>query len=192
VLSIVGFVILVILASVKGDALHVASCIVYGLSLVVLYGASTLYHSTTAPKHKEIFRILDHSCIYLLIAGSYTPFGMIILNGSLGLNLVIIVWTVAGVGILLRILLGDRFTALYVVSYLAMGWIGVFGLKPLLETVGIGALSLVVAGGAAYSLGVVFFAWKHFKHHHAIFHIFVLAGSILHYLAVVFYVVPAA
>jgi hemolysin III len=187
----VGFVILVILAGLKGDTVHVASCIVYGLSLIVLYGASTLYHSTTSPKHKEIFRILDHSCIYLLIAGSYTPFGMIILNGSLGIDLVITVWTVAGVGILLRILLGDRFTALYVVSYLAMGWIGVFGLKPLLDTVGIGALSLVVAGGAAYSLGVVFFAWKHFKHHHAIFHIFVLAGSILHYLAVILYVVPS-
>jgi hemolysin III len=172
--------------------MHIASCVVYGLSLIVLYSASTLYHGTTHPKHKEIFRILDHSCIYLLIAGSYTPFALIILEGSLGTKMVIAVWTMAAFGILLKLLLGNRFTAISVISYLAMGWLGAFGLKPLFDTVGSVALALVVAGGLAYSLGIIFFAWKRFRHHHAIFHIFVLVGSLLHYLAIVLYIVPAA
>ncbi len=189
-LSVVGFVVLVVLASLHGDAWHILSCVVYGLSLVILYTASTLYHSTTTLGHKKLLQVLDHCCIYLLIAGSYTPFGLIILKGELGQNLLVAIWVFAGIGILLKVILRDRLPAISVVSYLVMGWIGVFAIQPLFEAIGIMPIVLVVLGGVAYSLGVIFFAWKRFRHHHAIFHIFVLVGSILHYFAVVLYVVP--
>lgn len=190
VLSIIGFFVLVTMAGLRGDPAVLAGCVVYGLSLVVLYAASTMYHSTASPTLKKQLRIADHCGIYLLIAGSYTPFGLIILKGPLGQNLLIAIWVFAIVGILVKLILLDRFVALSVVSYLVMGWIGVFAIQPLFEAIGFVPIVLVIAGGVAYSLGVIFFAWKRFKHHHAIFHIFVLAGSIIHYAAVVLYVVP--
>lgn len=189
-LSVVGFVVLVILAGLRGDAVSVVGCVVYGLSLVILYAASTMYHSAVAPEIKNALRVLDHCGIYVLIAGSYTPFGLIVLKGALGQNLLIALWAFAIIGILLKVFFRDRFVAVSVISYVAMGWIGVFAIQPLFDAIGIVPVLLVVAGGVAYSLGVIFFAWKRFRHHHAIFHIFVLAGSILHYAAVVLYVVP--
>lgn len=190
VLSVVGFVVLVVLAGLRGDAASITGCVIYGLSLVILYAASTLYHSTSIPELKSVLRVLDHCGIYLLIAGSYTPFGLIILKGSLGINLLIAIWAFAVIGILLKVFFRDRFVALSVVSYVVMGWIGVFAIQPLFEAIGIMPVILVATGGVAYSLGVIFFAWKRFRHHHAIFHVFVLVGSIFHYAAVVLYVVP--
>ncbi|MFM9903751.1 MAG: hemolysin III family protein [Pyrinomonadaceae bacterium] len=189
-LSLVGFAVLLVLAGLRGDALSITGCVVYGLSLVILYGASTMYHSAIAPDFKEIFRVLDHCGIYLLIAGSYTPFGLIIVKGALGQNLLIAIWAFAVIGILLKLFLRDRFTALSVVSYIVMGWIGVFAIQPLIEALGVIPVILVVAGGVAYTFGVIFFAWQRLPHNHAIFHVFVLVGSILHYAAVVLYVVP--
>lgn len=189
-LSIVGFVFLVVMASVKGDAWHIASSIVYGLSLVVLYAASTLYHGATSPKLKPVLQIVDHCCIYLLIAGSYTPFTLIVLRGSLGYSLFFFAWTFAFAGILLKIFFGKRFPVVSVFSYLLMGWIGVFAVEPLLAALGFVPIALVVAGGVSYSLGVIFFAWQRIRHHHAIWHVFVLAGSIFHYLAIAIYVIP--
>lgn len=190
VLSIIGFAVLVVLASLRGDLLSITGCVIYGLSLVILYAASTMYHSATAPEIKDILRILDHCGIYLLIAGSYTPFGLIILKGPIGQNLLIAIWAFAFIGILLKVFLRDRFVVVSVISYVVMGWIGVFAIQPLFEAIGIMPIILVVAGGIAYSLGVIFFAWHRLPHNHAIFHVFVLAGSILHYAAVVLYVVP--
>ena len=189
-LSVVGFVFLVFMASVKGDAWHIASSIVYGLSLVVLYAASTFYHGATSPKLKPVLQIVDHCCIYLLIAGSYTPFTLIVLRGSLGYSLFFFAWTFALVGILLKVFFGKRFPVVSVFSYLLMGWIGVFAVEPLLAALGFVPIALVVAGGISYSLGVIFFAWKRIRHHHAIWHVFVLTGSIFHYLAIAIYVVP--
>lgn len=189
-LSIVGFVVLVVLAGLRGDAVSVSGCVIYGLSLVILYAASTMYHSAVAPELKNVLRVLDHCSIYLLIAGSYTPFGLIVLKGALGVNLLIALWAFAAIGILLKVFLRDRFVALSVVSYIVMGWLGILAIQPLFEAIGFVPILLIVAGGVAYSLGVIFFAWKRLRHHHAIFHIFVLAGSILHYAAVVLYVVP--
>jgi hemolysin III len=189
-LSIVGFVFLVVMASVKGDAWHIASSIVYGLSLVVLYAASTFYHGATSPRLKPVLQIVDHCCIYLLIAGSYTPFTLIVLRGSLGYSLFFFAWTFALVGILLKVFFGKRFPVVSVLSYLLMGWVGVFAVQPLLAALGFVPIALVVAGGISYSLGVIFFAWKRIRHHHAIWHVFVLAGSIFHYLAIAIYVVP--
>jgi len=189
-LSLVGFVFLVVMASIKGDGWHIASSVVYGLSLVILYGASTFYHGATEPKSKRILQIVDHCCIYLLIAGTYTPFTLVVLRGSIGQSLFAFVWFFAIACILLKIIFGNRFMVVSVISYLVMGWIAVFAVQPLFEALGFVPIALVVAGGIAYTLGVIFFAWKRIKHHHAIWHVFVLAGSIFHFLAIAIYVIP--
>ena len=189
-LSVIGFVVLVVLAGLRGDALSITGGVVYGLSLVILYLASTMYHSTTSATLKKKLQIADHCGIYLLIAGSYTPFGLIIINGAFGQNLLITIWAFALVGILAKLIMRDKWPAVSVISYLVMGWIGVVAIQPLLAALGSTAIALVVAGGVAYSLGVVFFAWNRIPHNHAIFHVFILAGSILHYIAVVMFVVP--
>lgn len=189
-LSIVGFVFLVAMASFNGDILHIASSIVYGLSLVVLYAASTFYHGATEPRLKRILQIVDHCCIYLLIAGTYTPFTLVVLRGSFGQSLLAFVWVFAIACILLKIFFGSRFMVVSVISYLVMGWAAIFAIEPLLAALGFVPIALVVAGGLAYTLGVIFFAWKSIKHHHAIWHVFVLAGSIFHFLAIAIYVIP--
>jgi hemolysin III len=125
-----------------------------------------------------------------LIAGTYTPFGLVISGGSLGRALLVGIWAFAVVGIILKLIFGDRYPAISVTSYVVMGWLGVFAIQPLFNALGIMPVTLAIAGGIAYTLGVVFFPWKSIRHHHAIFHVFVLAGSILHYAAVVLYVVP--
>ena len=191
-LSIVGFIILVSLASIGGDVWHITGSVVYGSSLVVLYAASTFYHGATSPKLKQALQIVDHCCIYLLIAGSYTPLILIVLRGAFGQSLLAFVWTFAVAGILLKVFFGKRFMIASVFSYLLMGWIGVVAIQPLFAALGFMPIALIVAGGIAYSLGVIFFAWKGFRHHHAIWHLFVLAGSICHFLAIAIYVIPYA
>jgi len=190
VLSLIGFVVLVTLASFNTGVWHIASAVVYGLSLIVLYAASTFYHSAVTPRSKSVLQIVDHCCIYLLIAGSYTPFGVVIYNDPLGPGLLAGFWGFAAVGILIKLFIRDRFPAINVISYLLMGWLGVFAVQPLLNALGAMPVFLAVAGGVAYSLGVIFFPWKSIRHHHAIFHVFVLLGSIIHYAAIVVYVVP--
>ncbi|NOT48486.1 MAG: hypothetical protein HOP17_12145, partial [Acidobacteria bacterium] len=148
--------------------------------------------SAVAPEHKKFLQIVDHCCIYLLIAGSYTPFGIVIAGGSLGRVLLVGIWTFAVVGIALKLIFGNRYPIISVTSYLIMGWLGVFAVQPLFVALGGVPVALAVAGGIAYSLGVIFFPWTSIRHHHAIFHVFVMAGSIFHYLAVVLYVVPQA
>lgn len=188
-LSIAGFIFLVSLAAFNGDVWHIASAIVYGASLVILYGASTVYHSVIEPERKLRMQLVDHCCIYLLIAGSYTPFMLIVLRDSIGAGILVFVWAFALFGIAMKVIFRGRFSAVGVVSYLAMGWIGVIAVQPLYLALGAAPLMLVVAGGLSYTVGVVFFGWKSIKHHHAIWHVFVLGGSILHYLAVVIYVI---
>ena len=189
-LAVVGFVVLTALAILRGDPWYILSCVVYGSSLVILYTASTIYHGTTSPKLKKTLQIVDHCCIYLLIAGTYTPFGLVISDGALGQALLVGIWAFAFVGIILKLIFGDRYPAISVTSYVVMGWLGVFALQPLLDSIGIMPVALAVAGGIAYTFGVIFFPWKSIRHHHAIFHVFVLIGSVLHYAAVVIYIVP--
>ena len=191
-LSVAGFVFLVMLASVKGDFWHIASSLLYGFSLVILYAASTFYHSAVSPGQKKVLQIVDHCCIYLLIAGSYTPFSLIVLREGIGQNLFIFVWVFALFGIILKVFFAARFTVLSTLSYLVMGWIGIVAVQPLFAALGFGAVALIVAGGIAYTVGVIFFAWHSIKHHHAIWHIFVLLGSIFHFLAIAIYVIPYA
>ena len=190
VLSLAAFLILVILASVKGDVWYIASSVLYGLSLVTLYAASTFYHSAVSPELKRRLQIADHCCIYLLIAGTYTPFTLVVLRSGIGGALFFFVWAFAVLGILSKLIFGERFKIASVLSYIVMGWIGVFAVQPLSAALGFGAVALVVAGGLAYSVGVIFFAWKSIRHHHAIWHVFVLLGSVLHFLAIALYVIP--
>jgi hemolysin III len=188
ILSIAGLVFLVVLAALKGDGWHLASSIVYGASLVILYAASTVYHTTVDPVRKKRLQVIDHCCIYLLIAGSYTPFALVVLRDGLGFGLLAIVWAAAFFGIAMKLIFRGRFSALGIVLYLIMGWIGVIAVQPLYLALGAGPLKLIVAGGISYTMGMIFFGWHGLRHHHAIFHVFVLAGSILHFFAVAFYV----
>jgi hemolysin III len=189
ILAVAGLVVLALSASRGGTARTVVACMVFGATLVLLYSASTLYHSLGQgrPRAKAVLRALDHSAIFLLIAGTYTPFTLVSLRGPWGFALFGVVWGLALTGIALRLALRRRPAALFVALYLAMGWCVVVAAKPLLAAVPPGGIALLVAGGLAYSLGVVFYAWQR-PYHHAIWHAFVLAGSALHYAAVLRYV----
>lgn len=187
-LSIVGFAVLATLAIIYGDGWHIASSIVYGASLVILYAASTFYHSAVTPHRKSFLQLVDHCCIYLLIAGSYTPFLLMVMRDSFGLGLLALVWAIAAFGIAMKVIFRERFNAVGIAMYLIMGWLGVVAVQPLYFALGLMPLILVIAGGISYTLGMIFFGWKSLKHHHAIFHVFVLAGSIIHFIAIAGYV----
>lgn len=189
-LSVAAFVFLVSAAVVKGDFWFTASSVLYGASLVILYGASTVYHGAITPARKKILQIVDHCCIYVLIAGSYTPFTLLVLRPGIGEKLFFFVWGFAALGIVWKLIFGKRYTAVSVISYLVMGWIGIITVEPIFNALGFAPIALIVAGGVAYSLGVIFFAWESIKHHHAIWHLFVLAGSIFHFIAIALYVIP--
>lgn len=190
VLSVAGLAVLIVFAALRGNAWHVVSCSVFGATLVLLYSASMVYHIVRSPRAKRLWKILDHSSIYLLIAGTYTPFTLVNLRGGWGWTLFGLVWGLALLGILFKVFFVDRYVIASTAVYLAMGWIAVIAVKPLLASVADGGLVLLLAGGLAYSLGVVFFAWGRLPFNHAVWHLFVLAGSICHYFAVLFYVLP--
>jgi hemolysin III len=190
VASIAGLAVLVAFASLHGSAWHVVACSIYGTTLILLYAASTLYHSIQSPRAKPVLRLLDHSAIYLLIAGTYTPFTLVSLRGLWGWTLFAMVWGLALLGILLQVARPRRSTRLAVALYLTMGWLVVIAAKPLAQAVAPGGVLLLVLGGLAYTLGVVFYAWRRLPYNHAVWHGFVLAGSTLHFFAVLFYVIP--
>jgi hemolysin III len=190
VLAVAGLVVLAFSASRHGTARTVAGCVVFGATLVFLYASSTLYHAVANARAKAVLRVLDHSAIFLLIAGTYTPFTLVSLRGPWGWSLFGVVWGLALAGITLRLALRRRPTALFVTLYLAMGWCVVVAAKPLLAAVAPGGIALLVAGGLAYSVGVVFYVWRR-PYHHAVWHGFVLAGSAFHYAAVLLYVALA-
>jgi hemolysin III len=185
-LSVAGLGILVTFAALSGGALRVASCAIFGTTLVLLYAASTLYHALPFERAKRIFRVLDHSAIFLLIAGTYTPLSLVALGGGWGWTLFGCVWFLAAVGVLLNTLAHGRWRWLSITLYLAMGWLVVVAIKPLVAALDGRELALVVAGGLLYTGGLVFYAWKRLPYGHAVWHLFVLAGSVLHYLAVLF------
>jgi hemolysin III len=186
VLSLAGLVVLAVAARRQGSAAALVGCVVFGSALVLLYTSSTLYHSLghVHERARGVLRALDHSAIFLLIAGTYTPFTLVSLRGPWGWSLFAVVWSLAVAGIVLRLALRRRPTALFVALYLAMGWCVVVALRPLVAAVPPAGVALLVAGGLAYSVGVVFYLWRSLPYHHAIWHAFVLAGSGLHYAAV--------
>jgi hemolysin III len=185
-LSLGGLAALVTFAALTGGALRVVSCAVFGATLVTLYAASTLYHALTSRRAKRVFRVLDHSAIFLLIAGTYTPLALVALGGAWGWTLFGCVWFLAVVGVLLNTLAHNRWRWLSITLYLAMGWLVVVAIKPLVAALTPSALALVVGGGLAYTSGLAFYGWKKLPYSHAVWHVFVLAGSVLHYFAVFF------
>ncbi len=189
-LSLIGLPTLIVFACLRGTASHIVSCSIYGSTLVLMYAASTLYHGFQTPRLKRIFRIFDHISIYLLIAGTYTPFTLVTLWPSYGRALFGLVWGMALAGIVLTVFFVGRFQVISTVAYLVMGWVAVVAVKPVLATIPPNGILWIVAGGLAYTLGVVFFVWQRLPYSHTIWHVFVLVGSICHYFAVMFYVVP--
>jgi len=188
-LGIAALVLMVVFAAQRGSAIHVVSCAVYGSTLVVLYAASTFYHALPSGRGKRVFGILDHAAIFLLIAGTYTPFALITLSGGFGWSLFGVIWGIAIGGIVLEAVSRGRFRRIQLLLYLGMGWGIVGAARPLLQELATPGLVLLAAGGLAYTLGVIFFVWRR-PFHHAIWHLFVLAGSICHFFAVLLYVIP--
>lgn len=184
VASAVGLAVLTASAVIQGDWRHMIGFFVFGLTMVFLYAASTLYHATCRPSVKKWFRKMDHCAIFLLIAGTYTPFTLVCLEGPLGWSLFGIVWGLAASGILLEFTTTTRNRKLALAIYLVMGWIGVVALRKLLESLSPQGLTLLFLGGLFYTAGVVFYVWKKLPHHHGIWHLFVLGGSALHYFSV--------
>lgn len=189
-LSIAGLALLVVLAILNGDVFKIISFGIFGASLVILYLSSTLYHGMQRPRAKHIFKIFDHSAIYLLIAGTYTPFLLVGLRGTTGWTLLIIVWAIALIGITFKILFIERFQILSVISYLLMGWLCVFIFGEMFTSIPIGGIIWLAAGGLLYTIGVIFYALQKIPYMHAIWHFFVLGGSICHYFAVLFFLAP--
>ncbi len=192
ILSIAGLAVLTAFASVFGSVWHIVSCSIYGATQIILYTASTLYHSVPLPRAKAVLRVIDHAAIYLLIAGTYTPFTLVNLRGPWGWSLFGVIWGLALIGIALQGILIRQKPALTAIPYVAMGWAVVVGIRPLLASVAPGGLALLFAGGLSYTVGSIFYIWRRVPYHHAIWHVFVLAGSIFHFFAILFYVIPIA
>jgi hemolysin III len=191
-LGIAGLVVLVVLAALRGSAIHVVSVSLFGATLVLLYTASTLYHALTHARAKAVFKLLDHGAIYLLIAGTYTPFALGALGGAWGWTLFGLSWGLAGLGILYEVVWKSPWKRLSLVFYLALGWLAIVAARPLVAALPPPGLLLLLLGGLAYSAGAVFYAWRGFPYHHAVWHLFVLAGSALHFACVLCCVIPPA
>jgi hemolysin III len=189
-ISLAGLVLLIVFSSLYGTVSHIVTCTIFGFALVLLYTASTLYHSFRKPRVKYVFKIIDHSCIYILIAGTYTPFMIVAVRGVLGWAIFGIVWALTIMGIIFKSFFIHRFKILSTLAYIFMGWLVIFAIKPIFQTLSGSAIFWLVSGGLAYTVGTIFYAWKKLPFNHAIWHSFVLAGSICHFFAVLFYVVP--
>jgi len=189
-LSVIAFIFFIKKSIELQNLGYAISTIVYAVSLMVLYAASTGYHSAKRRKLRARLNIFDHAAIYILIAGTYTPFTLITLKGTLGYILFSIVWAVAVVGVILKLFYTGKFKLLSTIMYVAMGWIVIFAIKPLLENLPTNGIWLLFAGGFFYTLGAVLFMFDKLKFNHAIFHVFVLLGSISHFLVIYFYVNP--
>ena len=192
VLSSAGCAILVVYSVFFCDAYAITASAIYGATLLIMYLMSTLYHSFTNESVKQLFRIFDHCSIFLLIAGTYTPFTLITLRGPLGWSMFGGIWGAAVLGIVLNAISIEKFKKISLVCYVAMGWVIIFASRPLAQALSFSSILLLIAGGAAYSIGVIFYKLKKLRYMHSLWHLFVLAGSILHYLCVILYVLPAA
>lgn len=183
-MAIAALVILTVFSAIKGNAWHIVSFSVFGATLVILYLASTLYHSLTNEKVKILFRKLDHMSIYLLIAGTYTPFCLTVLNNWIGWTLFGIVWGSAILGIVVKAFFTGKKELLSTIVYVVMGWVALFAIKPLFDSVSLTSFILLMAGGVFYTAGTYFFTKDRIKYFHSIWHLFVLAGSTFHFFAV--------
>ena len=190
--SVIALVLLVIRASGIDDLMYLVSFSVFGISLVVLYAASTFYHSAQVPTLRDRMRIVDHAAIYILIAGTYTPFTLVVLSSAIGWWIFALSWTMATIGIVLKLFFTGRFDRISTFMYVFMGWIIVFAFEPLIEKLPYEGLFWLVTGGVSYTVGAVLYGINKIKYNHAIFHIFVLLGSVCHFISVYFYVLPVS
>jgi hemolysin III len=185
-LAIAGLVLLVVFSSLYGDVWRIVTFSIYGSTLIILYLASTLYHSFTNPKVKHFFKIMDHVSIYLLIAGTYTPIALTVMRGPWGWTLFGLIWGMAIAGIISKLFFVDKFEVLSVLFYIAMGWLVVIAIKPMMAMVPTGMIVWLVIGGLSYTFGIIFYALRKMPYHHTIWHLFVLGGSISHFMGIFF------
>ncbi len=189
-LSIVGLTLLVVLAVLFGDVWRIVSFSIYGSTLIFVYLASTLYHGIQYPPAKKIFQLIDHVAIYLLIAGTYTPFLLVNMRHGWGGTLLVIIWGLALLGIGLKIFFINRYDLLFVSFYILMGWLVVINFREMLATIPSGGIVWLLLGGGFYTIGAIFYALPKIPYTHTVWHFFVLGGSICHYFSILFYVLP--
>ncbi|MBO0961176.1 hemolysin III family protein [Neobacillus sp. MM2021_6] len=190
VLSISALVILIVFSSLYGTTWHVVSFTIFGVTMFILYMSSTMLHSLPKGKAKDIFEIFDHSSIYFFIAGTYTPFLVIVIKGSMGWSLFGIVWGLAMAGTVFKCFFVKKYLFTSTVLYVVMGWLIVLAWKPLVHNLSPEGMIYLFIGGALYTLGAIFYVWRGFRYHHAVWHLFVMAGSAVHFFCVLFYVLP--
>ncbi|MFB6468505.1 hemolysin III family protein [Cytobacillus sp. Hz8] len=189
-LSIAALVLLIIFAALYGTAWHVVSFTIFGVTMVILYTSSTLLHSLPAGKAKDLFEIFDHSSIYFFIAGSYTPFVLLVIKGALGWTLFGIIWGLAIAGTVFKCFFVKKYLFTSTFLYVVMGWLIVIAWKPLIHNLSSQGLLYLVVGGILYTIGAIFYVWPAFKYHHAVWHVFVMAGSAAHFLCVILFLLP--
>ena len=190
ILSVLGLFFLIYWSVLEGGLWRIFSASIYGVSLFLMYLASTLYHTFQKPRLRYIFKIIDHSAIYLLIAGSYTPFTLILIDGTWGWSIFGIIWGLAILGVVYKIFYINRYKIFSTALYLGMGWMAIFAFEPIVTKLPPFGVFWLFAGGMAYTVGVVFYAWERLPFNHAIWHIFVMGGSLSHYILVLFYLLP--
>jgi|SRR5699024_9781710 len=188
-LSIVALIFLIMFASIQSDTVLIVSVIVFGSTMLLMYTSSTLVHSLPIGKGKNIFLIIDHAAIYFFIAGTYTPLLLSTIEGAIGWTLFGIVWGMALLGTILQVFFVKRFVMLSTLVYILMGWLIVFAWRPLVDSLHVNGVILLVIGGLIYTCGAIFYLWKQVPYHHVIWHLFVVAGSALHFFAILFYVI---
>ncbi len=188
VLSIAALVLLVVFAVLYSDGYGLAGAIIYGISLILLYTMSMVYHIVQNKAAKKILRIFDHCSIFILIAGTYTPYLLVTLRGVLGWVIFGIIWGVTLIGVILNAISLEKFKKLSLICYIAMGWGVVLSIKPMAQNLALGGIVLLVAGGVVYTAGVVFYVLKKYRYMHSVWHLFVLAGSVCHYFSILLYV----
>ena len=187
-LSIIGLILLIVKAINEESLLRLISFSIFGVSLIILYTASTLFHNSKVPKRRRQLNIVDHASIYILIAGSYTPFALITLKGSLGWVIFGIVWAIAIIGIVLKLFYTGRFEKASTIAYVLMGWMVMIVIKPIINNISIEGFYWLLAGGISYTIGAVLYSIQKIKYNHAIFHVFILGGSICHFITIYYYV----
>jgi hemolysin III len=188
--SVAALILMVVFASMKGSAWHIVSSAIYGTSLVVLYVASTLFHSAKQQKLRNRLNVFDHASIYVLIAGTYTPFLLVTLNGPWGWSLFGVVWGLAIAGVVLKIFFTGHKKVLSTIGYILMGWVIIIAIKPLINNLEMAGIWWLIAGGLAYTGGAFFYLFRKIPFNHAIFHVFVLVGSVCHFVSVFWFVLP--
>lgn len=190
-LSVVALVMLILKAHKLGESKHMVSFIIFGASMVLLYAASTFYHSAKTHRLRIRLNILDHAAIYILIAGTYTPFALVTLNGITGWTILWVVWGMALVGVILKLFYAGRYQLLSTIMYVAMGWVIIFAINPLIDNLSTPGLWWLFAGGISYTIGAILFMQNKLPFNHAIFHIFVLLGTFAHFVSIYFYILPS-